>query len=218
MDHDTDQLDTVKALAPPTTSVMFAMVGALFGLSDDMILKAGAVSATAIAQGVQLAGAYSQRKKKRVADRYYRMYDRLHKRVEKLEEKVFSEQETDLFVSVMQGALADDEAHKEPFYVAVLEWMLKEKPPAVHVRILAGAVQTLSHLELYCFLHENAGKGGRKHQSDLDEIVRLNRLSGAGLSHGATSRVRADATSLGKTLAKYCDLAELEKPSGWRGP
>lgn len=205
--------DTIKDLALPTSGALFTALASAFELTTLPALVG--IGATVIAEGVKLADRLGQQRQRKKADRFIRLYHLLTERVEKLEEQVYSEEEVDLFLSVMQNALEDDEENKEPFYVAALEWMIKEKPPAVHVRILSDAVRNLSYLELYCFLAEHSGVSTRLHQSDLDEVVLWNRLAGAGLSSDAGVRFKADATALGIALARHCDVTNLEKPPGW---
>lgn len=204
--------DAIKDLALPASGALFAALAKLCGL---MGLPLPAFGAGVIAEGTKLADRLTQRKSQRKADRLFKLYQLLEERVEKLEEQVYSEEEVDLFLSLMQSALEDDEEGKEPFYVAVLEWMIKEKPPAVQVRILSDAVRNLSYLELYCFLAEHAGVTTRRQRGDLEDVVLWNRLTGAGLSSGAQSRYKASTTLLGDALAGHCDVTKLDKPPRW---
>ena len=90
--------------------------------------------------------------------------------------------------------------------------MIRKRPPAAQVRILADAVRSLSYLELYCFLIENTGQQARKiHEPIVTESQLWSRLRGAGLSEGA-ARYKAGATDAGKTLAKYCPVDEFPEP------
>lgn len=215
---DDKKEDDGKDLALPATSALFAVVAAVCGLEPATALgQAGVQAAAGIASAAAtFANHFQRRKKERKAARYVKLYHLLHERVQKLEEKVYKEEEQDLFISVMTSALEDDEEQKAPVYVAALEWMIKAQPPAAHVRILSGAVRDLSYLELYCFLAEHSGQPSRLHQSVLDEVVLRNRLSGAGLSQGAGVKVGADATDIGEMLVKYCDLSTFPTPPEWR--
>lgn len=207
-----DQDVDVKDLALLTGAVVFSGLAAFFGITGPAVAVLGT---TAAAQGLNLADRLRQRKNRKRTERFFRLFRLLEERVQKLEEQSYTEEQVDLFLSVTENALEDDEDDKEPFYVAVLEWIIKEKPSATHVRILADAVRNLSYMELYCFLAEHGGVSARLHQKELDNVVLWNRLSGAGLSQGAGARYKADATKLGNILAKYCDIARLNRPSGW---
>jgi len=64
----------------------------------------------------------------------------------------FTEDEEDLFLSVVKAWLEEDEEQKQPFYEAVLEWMTRDGPPSMLIRMLSDAVRGLSYVELYTFL------------------------------------------------------------------
>lgn len=204
-----DQDVDVKDLALLTGAVVFSGLAAFFGITGPAVAVLGT---TAAAQGLNLADRLRQQKDRRNTERFTRLFQLLQERVQNLEEQVYSEEQVDLFLSVTRSALEDDEHNKEPFYVAVLEWIIKEKPPATHVRILSGAVKQLSHSELYCFLAEREGDS---RQSVTEETVLWNRLTGAGLSYSGTSRLNPNSTRIGDILAKYCEFHELNKPDGW---
>ena len=199
-------------MAPLTGAALFSGLATFFGISGQAV---PAVGATAAAQALILVDRLRQRRDRRRTDRFTRLFQLLQERVQKLEEKVYSEEEGDLFLSVTRSALEDDEDNKEPFYVAVLEWMIKEKPPAAYVRILSGAVEQLSHLELYCFLAALRGEIIQKRQSVIENTVLWNRLTSAGLSSGGTVRMKGNSTRFGDILAKYCDFPKLDKPGDW---
>ena len=197
-----------KNLVPAVIGAVGTAVAAFFGAAGSAV----SAPVTLVAAIANLWDRITQQREQERRKRFEMIAQLLDRRFDGLEVGEGSEEQQNLFLSVLESALKDDEAAKLPMYVAVLEWIMRKWPPAAQVRILADAVRSLSYLELYCFLTENAGHPARKlHEPIVTDNQLWNRLRGAGLSEG-TARVKAGATDAGKTLAKYCSVDELPEP------
>ena len=99
---DDKKEDQGKDLALPATSALFAVVAAVCGLEPATALgQAGVQAAAGIASAAAtFANHFQRRKKERKAARYVKLYHLLHERVQKLEEKVYKEEEQDLFAQL----------------------------------------------------------------------------------------------------------------------
>ena len=200
--------DDVKDLALHSAGALAALIGAALGV----FLPAAGAGGAAAEVVTGFVGRVRQRTERKNVRRLQLIVRSLDERTRDLEARDYSEEEEDLFLSVVKAALEDDEAGKEPFYTGVLVWIIEEKPPAPRVRILADAIRSLSYLELYCFLAENAGRQTRGiHEGVVSQVVLWSRLRGAGLSQGE-ARVKAGATEFGQILAKYCEFKDLQEP------
>lgn len=187
----------------------FAVLAAILGLSIPFAGASLGVAGTAAAVARDVA----ERRKAQRQARFSRLVNELRLRVEALEGKTQSDAETDLFLEVVEKAIKDDEDAKTPIYAAILDWILRDKPKAVQVRILSDAIKDLSYLEIYSFLVEVNGKQARKvHESFVSENVLWNRLARAGLHQGGTVRHMGSPTEFGRILANYCLLDTMAAP------
>lgn len=206
-----------KALVP--VGVLVAKVAAaLLGLAGATsvggigVVAAGAGVGVA-AEAVDFVTRYRERRRTSQQRRLHAICSRLDERLRAVEATV-DEQKLDLFIEVVRKAIEDDEAHKDPFYTAVLEWITRESPGAAKVRVLSDGVRQLSYVELFCFLEEAHGRVPRRvlEREGIDEIVWLHRLEMFGLGTTAV-RVIGQTTPLGAILKKYVPLADLSPPN-----
>lgn len=206
--NDTD--NPAGELTFPSISAALTVLGSVLGVVGFPAIGAGAASTGAT---LSLAQRLKDRRVRREAERFKRILENVQKRVSLLEDRVFSEDEVDLFIEVVSRAIKDDEDAKESIYSAVLEWIIRDRPKLVQVRILADGVRQLSYLEVYCFLTECQGSASRDlHENSLSQNLLWNRLAYAGLSEGATARMNGSPTDIGSILVRYCKLDELPKP------
>lgn len=205
-----DKDNPAGELTFPSISAALTVLGSVLGVVGFPAIGAGAASTGAT---LSLAQRLKDRRARREAERFKLILENVQKRVSLLEEREYSEDEVDLFIEVVSRAIKDDEDDKELIYSAVLEWIIRDRPKLVQVRILADGVRQLSYLELYCFLMECQGSSSRElHEKSLSENLLWNRLAHTGLSQGATVRMKGSPTDIGSILVRYCKLEELPKP------
>ncbi len=207
---ESDKDNGARELTFPSISAALAVLGSVLGVAGLPAIGAGLASTSAT---VSLAQRLRDRRARREAERFKLILENVQKRVALLEEREYSEDEFDLFVEVVSRAIKDDEDDKESIYSAVLEWIIRDRPKLVQVRILADEVRQLSYLELYCFLSECDGSPSRSlHEKSISQNLLWNRLAHTGLSQGATVRMKGSPTDIGSILVRYCKLDELPKP------
>lgn len=162
----------------------------------------GLPSLGAAAGAADVAQAIRSRRETRKITRLQNVVDNLNQRVADVE-RTLEDKEIDLFIEVVERAVLDDEAGKDIYYGAVLEWITRERPTQAQVRVLSSAVSQLSAIELVYFIHDMNGR--RAHQvidRQLPEETALARLQAFGLATGGV-RMNGNPTTLGLVLKKY---------------
>lgn len=173
-----------------------------------------AVGATAGAASAAGEEVRKRRHRKRV-ERLESLVSDVEERVRGLEANEAPPERIDLFVEVVEKAVADEEDLKRPFYAAVLEWMIKKQPPPHEVRLLSDSVKTLSYLELYAMVDETVHRGRNSRdliRSVLGETFYVSRLAQFGLSHEGV-RHTEHPPPLARVLIDRVDLDSLPQPS-----
>ena len=189
-DEAREATDEAIDLAPMTVGFLLQASAAVLQLTPEPI-AAAAVGFTGMA--ANLFDRLQQHRRQRGEERRRVLAKLLQERLRDFEEQQVEIEQIDLFGELVTNALRDDEDDKAPIYVAVVDWMLREKPDATRVRILSSAVQDLSYLELYCFILEGAGQSTRHiHESIISPNLLWNRLTGHGLSTGASARIKGE--------------------------
>ena len=208
--------DEVKDLAAPTATALIAALGAALGV---FVTPAAAIPAALGVGAVTLAETIRRRRETKRVRRLETIVTDVQQRLRDHDaEREYTEDEQDLFLTVVRNALDDDEDVKHSMYAAVLEWIVRDSPPSAQVRILADAVRNLSYVELYCFVAECTGKGDKHaYEHYVEQAVVWNRLNGAGLSTG-TVRVKGSPTLVGKAFVRYTEADELIVPPVIRLP
>ncbi|HWB20223.1 MAG TPA: hypothetical protein VG711_07985 [Phycisphaerales bacterium] len=207
-----DDHETTKDLAIPTASLMITLVATLLAISGmpgaAAAVSVGAAGSEAIDNTVR---AFSKRKSERELSRLKRLLETVAVRVGHLE-TTQPDEKVNLFLEVVRNAIKDDEETKQPIYSGILEWIVKDSPPSVQVRILSDAVRDLSYLELYYFIHEMHGRRRIELiEYILSESLIVRRLESCGLASGGV-RMNGSPTIVGSILKKYCPVNELVEP------
>jgi len=86
-----------------------------------------------------------------------------------------TEEQEDLFYSVLEDAIQEDEAAKLPLYSSFLAWMLKSKPDALSVKVLGEMLQNATYFELWIvhqmILHDRTIKPTTLHTTVYSEMT-----------------------------------------------
>ena len=154
---------------------------------------------------------YQERRRRKVTERIKRFVETLDARLARLERDPPSEEEVDLFEKILEAAVREEDQAKSPYYVALVEYYMKERVDPPIVRLLANSFKALSAWEL--MILRKLHKGGQKvfFRSDvLGQSVFL-RLEGLGLYDGKQTHPRK-VTPLGKMLREVIELADEAHP------
>lgn len=212
--NDKDQSNAivpVGVLIAKVVAMLLGLAGAIPGIGF-ATLAAGAGLGVA-AEAADFASRYRSRRGASQEKRLLAICGKLDERLRGIEAKV-DDEKLDLFVEVVRKAIEDDEAKKDPFYAAILDWIVRDSPNSARVRVLSDGVRQLSYVELFCFLHEANGQTPRRvlEHEGIDEMVWLRRLEMFGLGTSGV-RIIGQTTRLGTILKKYTPLAELTPPN-----
>ncbi|MCL4743733.1 MAG: hypothetical protein KJZ54_16170 [Phycisphaerales bacterium] len=190
-----------RDLALPSATFVLGVIAAIFGLP----------SASAASEATAFADRYRSRRDQRRVDRVEKLLHDVERRVADFEAAA-SDEQVDLFIEVTGKAMLDDEAAKEVYYGAIIEWILRDNPTRSQVRVLSDGVQQLSAVELAYQVNEMHGRQARKLiEKELPETTAIARLEAAGIATGGV-RMEGNPTTLGQALKKYVPLESIPEP------
>lgn len=196
-----------KDLVVPGSQLLLAVLAAILGIYAP-VAGAAASATVAVADAVNAA---KERQNRRKSERLNRVVNDLCNRVRDIESSLSADDDRiDLFFEVAKKAVDDDEDRKTVFYSAILEWILRKKPPLSQVRVLSDAVRTMSFVELSYFIFTCNGRNARPFlERELPESIAKSRLSSVGIREGAIVQVNGGATKLGQVLIDFCSINDV---------
>jgi len=165
--------------------------------------------------GADLYRLWKERRRDRDQRRLHAVQTYLRSRVDNIEETVdqLSEADVDcdLFMSVLNSLIQDDEERKVPYYAAFLEYFLTKNSHDVSDRLVAEAIKTLTADELQHLAVYETEKARAAPPPDWLEVRFPTRLQSLGLSIDAShSAYETRLTSVGKIVQKVVQAAPAE--------
>lgn len=193
------------------TLTALGLVGAGIGSAGTLLPSVGAAQWV-----IKELTEWSQEKEKRRTTRLIADLERrLHAMETDAKASTLDESLVDPFRSVFKRAIEDDDEQKPEFYAAILAWIIRDKPRAAMIKIVAGAVTSLTAEELYAFVGWVKSKGNAKISIDgvPNDKAFWRRIEGLGLFVGASMIHVVNVTPVGKVIADECIDCEIHRDS-----
>ncbi len=211
---DNEPTDIVQAGATIAefASLLFGLAALCTGMGPASAIVSG--SAAIPAKIVPFLHGFEKRKQAQREARAQGLADILCRKF--VNERVdCDDKQMDLYIEVIQRAITDDEDRKIPIYAAIIEWIIREKPSSLHVRLLSSGANQLAYTELYCILYELATKRAAQEVLELEgmrSVLWAKRIASHGLGEDGVRHI-GTGTILANALAKYVDWNALVPPN-----